>query len=77
MALHSELTLYNVDGGIYFLATMFTLGYEDENKRKPKIPLEIEGADEGATAGLLFPSSQVSIPRNVYYDWRCRNVISP
>ena len=29
---------------------MFTPGYEEENKTKPKITMEIEGADEGVTA---------------------------
>ena len=29
---------------------MFTPGYEEENKTKPKVTMEIEGADEGITA---------------------------
>ena len=65
-ALRSELILYNIDVHIYFPATMFTPGYEEENKTKPKITMEIEGADDGMTAdqaalvlftGLLFRSS--------------------
>jgi len=48
--LQSELMLYGIDVHIFFPPTMFTPGYEEENKTKPKVTLEIEGADDGLTA---------------------------
>ncbi|TFK50101.1 oxidoreductase [Heliocybe sulcata] len=56
--LRSELILYDIDVHIFFPTTMFTPGYEEENKTKPKITLKIEEADSGlqpeqAAAGLL------------------------
>jgi len=47
--LHSELLLYNIDVHIYFPATMYTPGYDEENKTKPEIVRKIESADEGVT----------------------------
>ncbi|KAH9476538.1 3-ketodihydrosphingosine reductase TSC10 [Psilocybe cubensis] len=43
--LHSELKLYGIDVHIYFPGTMFTPGYEEENKTKPAITQAIEGTD--------------------------------
>ncbi|EPQ55594.1 oxidoreductase [Gloeophyllum trabeum ATCC 11539] len=56
--LRSELILYDIDVHIFFPPTMFTPGYEEENKTKPKITLKIEEDDSGlqpnqAAAGLL------------------------
>lgn len=48
--LRSELQLYNIDVHIFFPCTMFTPGYEEENKTKPKITLKIEESDSGLTA---------------------------
>jgi hypothetical protein len=66
--LRSELQLYSIDVHIFFPCTMFTPGYEEENKTKPKITLKIEESDSGLTAeqaarsmltGLLaFPFSR-------------------
>jgi len=47
--LHSELLLYNIDVHIYFPATMYTPGYDEENKTKPEIVRKIESTDEGVT----------------------------
>ncbi|KAJ7207147.1 hypothetical protein GGX14DRAFT_567712 [Mycena pura] len=41
--------LYDIDVHIFFPPTMFSLGYDEENKTKPKITLDIESADEGIT----------------------------
>ena len=48
--LRSELQLYHIDVHIFFPCTMFTPGYEEENKTKPKITLKIEESDSGLTA---------------------------
>lgn len=57
-SLHSELMLYGIDTHIFFPPTMYTPGFEEENKTKPAITRTIESADEGLTsdqaaAGLL------------------------
>ncbi|CDO78039.1 hypothetical protein BN946_scf184724.g3 [Trametes cinnabarina] len=48
-SLHSELQLYDIDVHISFPPTIFTPGYEEENKTKPAITLKIEEADGGLT----------------------------
>lgn len=48
--LHSEMMLYGVDIHIFFPPTMFTPGYEEENKTKPQIVKKIESTDDGLTA---------------------------
>ena len=47
--LHSELMLYGIDVHIYFPATMYTPGFEEESKTKPQITRTIESTDEGVT----------------------------
>jgi 3-dehydrosphinganine reductase len=47
--LHSEMLLYGIDIHIFFPPTMFTPGYEEENKTKPKITRKIEESDDGLT----------------------------
>jgi len=44
--------LYGIDVHIFFPSTMYTPGYEEENKFKPKITLKIEEADDGLTPDL-------------------------
>jgi len=48
--LRHELILYGTDVHIFFPPTMFTPGYENENKTKPKITKEMEEGDDGLTA---------------------------
>jgi hypothetical protein len=45
--LRSELLLYSIDVHIYFPATIYTPGYIEENKTKPKVTLKIEESDAG------------------------------
>lgn len=50
--------MYGIGVHIFFPPTIFTPGYEEENKTKPKITLKIEETDEGvqpeaAAAALL------------------------
>ncbi|PPQ72501.1 hypothetical protein CVT26_003591 [Gymnopilus dilepis] len=47
--LHSELMLYGIDVHIYFPATMYTPGFDQENQTKPEIVRRIESTDEGQT----------------------------
>ncbi|KAF8076463.1 oxidoreductase [Lyophyllum atratum] len=56
--LRSELLLYSVSVHIFFPGTIYSPGYVEENKTKPKITLKIEESDEGtqpdqAAEGLL------------------------
>jgi len=48
--LQSEMMLYGVDIHVFFPPTMFTPGYEEENKTKPQIVKTIESTDDGLTA---------------------------
>ncbi|KAF7355370.1 3-ketodihydrosphingosine reductase TSC10 [Mycena sanguinolenta] len=45
--LRSELILYNIGVHILFPGTIYSPGYVEENKTKPKITLKIEETDEG------------------------------
>jgi len=48
--LRQELLLYSIDVHIYMPGTMFTPGYEEENKTKPELVLKIEESDGGLSA---------------------------
>jgi len=45
--LRSELLLYSIGVHIFFPGTIYSPGYIEENKTKPKITLKIEETDEG------------------------------
>ncbi|KAF9464492.1 oxidoreductase [Collybia nuda] len=45
--LRSELLLYSVSVHIFFPGTIYSPGYIEENKTKPKITLKIEESDDG------------------------------
>ncbi|KAJ7672133.1 oxidoreductase [Mycena polygramma] len=47
--LQSEFMLYDIDVHIFFPPTMFTPGYEQENKTKPQVVRAIESTDDGLT----------------------------
>jgi len=47
--LSSECALYDIGVHIYFPPTMYTPGYEEENKTKPSITKKIEETDGGLT----------------------------
>jgi 3-dehydrosphinganine reductase len=68
--LRSELLLYSISVHVYFPGTLFTPGYTEENKTKPKITLKIEEGDDGLTPeqaaegllrGMSFDTSLVDI----------------
>lgn len=63
--LRSELLLYSVSVHIFFPGTIYSPGYVEENKTKPKITLKIEETDEGmkpedAAQGLLNGMLEIS-----------------
>ncbi|KAI0053009.1 oxidoreductase [Auriscalpium vulgare] len=47
--LRQELLLYSIGVHIYFPATIFSPGYVEENKTKPRLLLEMEESDGGVT----------------------------
>ncbi|KAJ7368365.1 oxidoreductase [Mycena albidolilacea] len=51
--LRSELILYNIGVHIFFPGTIYSPGYVEENKTKPKITLKIEESDEGMQPELV------------------------
>ncbi|KAG2104729.1 uncharacterized protein F5147DRAFT_775552 [Suillus discolor] len=62
-SLHSELMMYGIDTHIFFPPTMYTPGFEEENKMKPAITRTIEyvvssdySHNFNPTFGLLVPS---------------------
>jgi 3-dehydrosphinganine reductase len=48
--LRPELLLYGIDVHCFFPPTMYTPGYDEENKSKPALTLDIEKDDTGLTA---------------------------
>ena len=42
--------MYGIETHIFFPPTIYTPGYEEENKTKPKLTLKIEESDDGLTA---------------------------
>lgn len=47
--LQSETMLYGIETQIYFPPTMYSPGFENENKTKPDIVKKIEESDDGQT----------------------------
>jgi 3-dehydrosphinganine reductase len=47
--LRQELLLYSIDVHIYMPVTIYSPGYEEENKSKPQLVLKIEESDPGLT----------------------------
>ncbi|KAK2466259.1 hypothetical protein APHAL10511_001901 [Amanita phalloides] len=47
--LRSELSLYSISVHIFFPGTIYSPGYVEENKTKPRITIKIEEGDEGMT----------------------------
>ncbi|PFH52781.1 hypothetical protein AMATHDRAFT_188909 [Amanita thiersii Skay4041] len=60
--LRSELLLYSISVHIFFPGTIYSPGYVEENKLKPKITLKIEETDDGMkpeeAAGVLIRGVQ-------------------
>ncbi|KDQ12773.1 hypothetical protein BOTBODRAFT_56572 [Botryobasidium botryosum FD-172 SS1] len=62
--LRSELLLYGIDIHIFFPPTMYTPGYETENKTKPSVTSKIEEGDSAMTAD----QAAHALLRGVYKD---------
>lgn len=48
-SLRNELILYGIDVHLFLPATIFSPGFENEQRLKPDITKKIEGPDEGLT----------------------------
>ena len=48
--------LYGIDVHIAFPGTIYSPGYEEENKVKPKVTLKIEETDSGSTPEYVAES---------------------
>jgi 3-dehydrosphinganine reductase len=48
-SLRIEFLLYNINVHCYFPATIYSPGFEEEQKSKPELTKILEGADEGLT----------------------------
>ncbi|KAI6039569.1 hypothetical protein EDC04DRAFT_3006968 [Pisolithus marmoratus] len=62
-SLRSELLLYGIDVHIFFPPTMYTPGFDEENKTKPSITRKIESTDEGLTAERAAPGLLTGVQR--------------
>ena len=65
--MQSELMLYDIGVQIFFPPTIYSPGYENENKSKPDVVKEIEGTDDGLTPdqaalGMLKGACAMSSP---------------
>lgn len=70
--MRSELLLYSVSVHIFFPGTIYSPGYIEENKTKPKITLKIEETDDGmkpekAAEALLKGTSENSCWTLTYF----------
>ncbi|KAJ7183200.1 oxidoreductase [Mycena filopes] len=63
--LQSEFMLYDgMDMHIFFPPTLFTPGYDEENKTKPRIARDIESTDGGLTAEVAAEALLQGIRKN-------------
>ncbi|RPD69249.1 oxidoreductase [Lentinus tigrinus ALCF2SS1-7] len=51
--LQSEFMLYGIEVHVAFPGTIYSPGYSEENRVKPKVTLKIEETDEGATPEVV------------------------
>ncbi|KAF9239154.1 hypothetical protein BU15DRAFT_46990 [Melanogaster broomeanus] len=71
-ALRSELLLYGISTHIFFPPTMYTPGYDEENKTKPSVTREIESLDKGLTAEQAAEALFKGVERGDFHitaDW--------
>jgi len=66
-SLRSELMLYGIDVHICFPATIFSPGYDEENKTKPKVTLKIEEGDDGATPEHVAASLLKGVEKSEFH----------
>lgn len=71
-SLHSELMLYDIDVHICFPGSILTPGLEEENRVKPKIILELEEEDPGASAEDVANALVMGVQKghfHITHDW--------
>nr|CRX79070.1 hypothetical protein ls5930a1_00105 [Leucosporidium scottii] len=66
-ALRNELQLYGISVHLFLPATIFSPGFESEQKLKPEICRKIEGPDEGMTPEQVAAHLIRGLERNDYY----------
>ncbi|GAA5881087.1 hypothetical protein JCM16303_004671 [Sporobolomyces ruberrimus] len=66
-SLRNELILYGIDVHLFLPATIFSPGFENEQKLKPEITKKIEGPDEGLTPDQVARELIKGLERNDFY----------
>ncbi|GAA5969035.1 hypothetical protein JCM3765_005273 [Sporobolomyces pararoseus] len=66
-SLRNELILYGIDVHLFLPATIFSPGFENEQKLKPEITKKIEGPDEGLTPDQVAKELIKGLERNDFY----------
>ncbi|GAA5913832.1 3-dehydrosphinganine reductase [Sporobolomyces salmoneus] len=66
-SLRNELILYNIDVHLFLPATIFSPGFENEQKLKPEITKKIEGPDEGLTPDQVAKELIKGLERDDFY----------
>ncbi len=68
--LRQELLLYSIDVHLYMPGTMYSPGYEEENKTKPELVRKIEESDEGLTPERAAEGLyQGAVPQILAFKW--------
>ncbi|GAA5847635.1 hypothetical protein JCM5353_004165 [Sporobolomyces roseus] len=66
-SLRNELILYGIDVHLFLPATIFSPGFENEQRLKPDITKKIEGPDEGLTPDQVAAQLIKGLERNDFY----------
>ncbi|GAA6015353.1 hypothetical protein JCM11491_000396, partial [Sporobolomyces phaffii] len=66
-SLRNELILYGIDVHLFLPATIFSPGFENEQKLKPDITKKIEGPDEGLTPDQVAKELIKGLERDDFY----------
>ncbi|GAA5940447.1 3-dehydrosphinganine reductase [Sporobolomyces koalae] len=66
-SLRNELILYGIDVHLFLPATIFSPGFENEQRLKPEITKKIEGPDEGLTPDQVAKAMIKGLERNEFY----------
>ena len=66
-ALQSEFLMYGIDVHIAFPGTIFSPGFVEENKVKPKVTLKIEERDEGSQPEVVAAALLKGVERGKFH----------
>jgi len=70
-SLRNELILYGIDVHLFLPATIFSPGFENEQRLKPDITKKIEGPDEGLTPDQVAAQLIKGTLRLFFHSHRC------